>query len=98
VDASATHEAASLGNVLTAAVIAAVVGGLGWIAAYLLTGIREDRTKRLQLTIEHASTQIKEFYAPLMALTDQLDTTATVKESVVGGTTPNRLLMKGLNQ
>jgi hypothetical protein len=62
----------SVTTILVTAAVGAVVGGMGWIAAYILTGLREDRTKRLQLTIEHTSTQIREFYAPLMALTDQL--------------------------
>jgi hypothetical protein len=60
---------------IESAVFGAVTAAVGWFAGYVLTGWREDRTKRLQLEIERASTQIKEFYAPLMALTDQLDTT-----------------------
>jgi len=45
--------------------------------------VREDRTKRLQLTIERrTSAQINEFYAPLRALTDQLDASVSVKEAV----------------
>src|SRR5882757_6927203 len=61
---------------------------VGWAAAYILTGWREDRTKRLQIELDHASTQMKEFYAPLVALTAQLDTTASIKGSVVTGMTP----------
>jgi hypothetical protein len=60
---------------IESAVFGAVTAAVGWFAGYVLTGWREDRTKRLQLEIERASSQIKEFYAPLMALTDQLDTT-----------------------
>jgi hypothetical protein len=78
----------SLSSAITAAAIAAFVGGVGWIAAYVLNGFRDDRTKRLQLTIEHTSTQIKEFYAPLVALTDQLNTTVSVKMAAVKGKIP----------
>jgi hypothetical protein len=80
----ALHAADTLSGILITAAIGAVIGGVGWIIAYILTGLREDRTKRLQLTIEHTSTQIKEFYAPLTALTDQLNTLVLVKRSVVG--------------
>jgi hypothetical protein len=44
-----------------------------------LTRQREDRTKRIQLTIEHAEKQLSEFYSPLLALAMRLDQTA--KES-----------------
>ena len=64
------------------AVITAGVAAVGWIGAYFLNGLREDRTKRLQLVIEHATTQLKEFYAPLLALTDQLNSLANVLDLV----------------
>src|SRR5262249_9743725 len=83
--AGAEQAATSLNSAITTAAIAALVGGLGWIVAYVLNGFRDDRTKRLQLTIEHTSTQIREFYAPLVALTDQLDTTVSVKTAAVEG-------------
>lgn len=66
------------GNTAMAALVAAV----GWIGAYYLNGVREDRTKRLQLTIEHTTTQLKEFYAPLLSLTDQLNSLAKVLDLV----------------
>jgi|SRR5450755_2416139 len=78
-------QSVTLGSALTTAAIAAAVGGAGWICAYFLTGWRDDRTKRLQLELERTSVQIKEFYAPLKALTDQLDTTVNVLEAVVKG-------------
>lgn len=55
---------------------------------HILTGWREDRTKRLQIELDHASAQMKEFYAPLVALTAQLDTTASIKGAVTSGMTP----------
>jgi hypothetical protein len=60
---------------IESAVFGTVAAAVGWFAGYVLTGWREARTKRLQLEIERASSQIKEFYAPLMALTDQLNAT-----------------------
>ena len=77
----ADHATVSLGGAIATAALAA----LGWCAAYVLTGWREDRTKRLQLELEHASQQIREFYAPLVALTDQLDSTVDVYEAVTEG-------------
>lgn len=72
-------------SALMTAGIAAVVGAVGWITAYILTGWREDRTKRLQLQLEQSATQIREFYAPLVALTQQLDSTVDVLHSVTKG-------------
>jgi hypothetical protein len=69
----------------TSVAVGAIIAAIGWIAAYFLTGLREERTKRLQLTIEHTSNQIKEFYAPLMPLTDQLDIMVHAKDAVVQG-------------
>lgn len=77
----ADHETFSLAGAITTAAIAA----LGWCAIYILTGWREDRTKRLQLELEHASSQAKEFYAPLVALTDQLNSLAVVFDEVSEG-------------
>lgn len=74
-----------LGSAIVAAVIAAFFGGIGWILGYVLNSQREDRTRRLQLTIEHTSAQIRDFYAPLLALTDQLNTFAAVKDEAVRG-------------
>jgi hypothetical protein len=71
-----------------AAVLTTTGAVVGWAAAYILTGWREDRTKRLQIELDHASAQLKEFYAPLVALTAQLDTTASIKGSVASGMTP----------
>jgi hypothetical protein len=71
-----------------AAILTTTGAVVGWAAAYVLTGWREDRTKRLQIELDHASAQMKEFYAPLVALTAQLDTTASIKGSVAAGMTP----------
>ena len=74
-----------ISSAIITAAITGLVGGVGWIAAYVLNSQREDRTKRLQLTIEHTSTQMREFYGPLVALTDQLNTMASVKTEAVRG-------------
>jgi hypothetical protein len=66
-----------------AAFMAAIVAVLGWFVASYLTSRREDRTKRLQLTMEHSEKQIGEFYAPLLGLLEQLDTTYRVKERMI---------------
>lgn len=82
-----SHVTDTLTSAVTTIAVTALVGGVGWIAAYVLNGLRDDRTKRVQLTIDHASTQIREFYAPLVALTDQLNTLAEIKDEVVKGKT-----------
>lgn len=68
---------------ITAALIAAIVAVAGWFVGNYLTSLREDRTKRLQLTMEQSAKQISEFYAPLLGLLKQLDTTYQVKEDMV---------------
>jgi hypothetical protein len=65
----------------------ALLAGVGWIAAYILNGRRDDRTKRIQLTIDHTSTQLRDFYVPLVALTDQLEATDVVKGITIAGKT-----------
>jgi hypothetical protein len=71
-----------------AAILTTAGAVIGWAIAYILKGWREDRTTRLQIELDHASAQMKEFYAPLVALTDQLNTTAAIKETVTSGKTP----------
>jgi hypothetical protein len=92
----AEQAATSLSTAISTAAIAALVGGVGWIAAYVLNGFRDDRTKRLQLTIEHTSAQIREFYAPLVALTDQLATTGSVRAAVKGKNPDEEHALSGL--
>jgi hypothetical protein len=58
------------------ALIAAISALLGLFIGQYLTRWREDRTKRIQLTIEHTEKQLSEFYSPLLALVEQLDTIA----------------------
>jgi hypothetical protein len=91
VENAATHASNSISAALTTAAVGAFVGAVGWIGAYFLTGVRDDRTKRLQLTIDHASTQIREFYAPLVALTDQLDTMVDVSDAAGKGKSPEEM-------
>lgn len=81
--------AGGINGALITATITGFIGGVGWIAAYVLNSQREDRTRRLQLTIEQASTQIREFYAPLVALTDQLNTLAAIKAEIVRDKSPD---------
>jgi hypothetical protein len=64
------------------AVIAALGTLLGLFLGHFFTRWREDRTKRIQFTIEHAEKQLSEFYSPLLALVEQLDTTARASEAI----------------
>src|SRR5262249_39912729 len=70
---------------IVAALIAAIVAVTGWFIAHQLTTRREDRTKRLELTIAHSEKQISEFYAPLDFLLKQLDTIVSVKDKIKKG-------------
>jgi hypothetical protein len=68
---------------LVPALIAAFVAGLGWFVASWLASRREDRTKRLQLTIEQAEKQVSEFYSPLIFLIERLDATYRAKQGML---------------
>jgi hypothetical protein len=65
-----------------AALIAAIVAVTGWFIGHQLTTRRDDRTKRLQLTIAQSEKQISEFYAPLVFLLGQLDTIVSVRDQI----------------
>jgi hypothetical protein len=65
------------------AVIAAFGTLLGLFIGHFFTRRREDRTKRIQLTIEHAEKQLSEFYSPLVALALRLDQAAVGSDDVV---------------
>jgi hypothetical protein len=68
---------------LLAAVITAISALLVAIITQYLTRRSEDRTKRIQITIEHAEKQLSEFYSPLLALALRLDQAAVGSEDVV---------------
>jgi hypothetical protein len=65
-----------------AAFIAALSGLLVLFFGQFLTRWREDRTKRIQLSIEHAEKQLSEFYSPLLALVEQLDRIAVASDAI----------------
>ncbi|MGN8092815.1 hypothetical protein [Methylobacterium sp. 22177] len=60
------------------AVTAAFVGAMGWLCAYILNIYKDDRIQKTKLTIDHTAEQIRDFYGPLVSLTDQLDSLASV--------------------
>ena len=68
---------------LFVAAITAISALLVAIITQFLTRRREDRTKRIQLTIEQAEKQLNEFYSPLLSLAMQLDQTAEGSDFVV---------------
>jgi hypothetical protein len=69
--------------VIVPAIIAASAVVLGWFVVSALTRRREDRTKRLQLTIEQAEKQVSEFYSPLIFSIERLDAIFRAKEEMV---------------
>jgi positive regulator of sigma E activity len=69
-------------NIISALIAAAVVVS-GWFVASELARRREDRTKRLQLTIEQAEKQVTEFYSPLVFLIKRLDAIYRIKTGMI---------------
>jgi hypothetical protein len=67
---------------LIGVVITAVFSVIATIVTQNLTRQREDRTKRIQLSIDHAEKQLSEFYSPLLALAVLLDQTATESQMI----------------
>src|ERR1700733_11641564 len=62
---------------------AAIIAAVGWLAAYILNGVRKDRTRRLKLAIEHTAEQVRDFYAPLVSLTDKINSLAKVLDLIL---------------
>jgi hypothetical protein len=84
-DASQRKADSGIGSVeaaLITALIAASALASGWFVVHRLATRREDRSKRLQLTIDHSEKQIGEFYAPLIYRLAQLDTLEKFKAKI----------------
>jgi hypothetical protein len=75
------------GGMDTAIVVALVTvagGAIGGLVSHLLLRWCENETRRLQLIRDRSAQQISEFYAPLDALIEQLDATATICNRIEG--------------
>jgi hypothetical protein len=68
---------------LTAAVIAAVFGALGWAAAQFFALLREGATRELNIRLKVLERQIEEFYGPLFSLTNQIHDARAVRNRLV---------------
>jgi hypothetical protein len=66
------------------AIIVAFVAAAAGLASHLVLRWRENETRRLQLIRDLSAQQISEFYAPLSALIEQLDATATICDGIEG--------------
>ena len=64
---------------ILAALIAATVTVAGWNVTSFLSRRREDRTRRLELTLKHIERQIEELYGPLLSLIVQIRSTWAVQ-------------------
>jgi hypothetical protein len=77
----------ALGYAALSGFFGAIVGGattvLGWFATNYLVRKREDRSKRLQINMEHRQKQLTEFYAPLRSLIVRLNAAGSVWEKMV---------------
>jgi hypothetical protein len=64
---------------------AGVITGLGWFASYYFAKLKEDRTKRLELQMEHLHRQIEDFYGPLYNLINEIAVSKKVLDAIVEG-------------
>jgi hypothetical protein len=64
---------------------AGVITALGWFASYYFAKLKEDRTKRLELRMEHLRRQIEEFYGPLYNLVNEIAVSKEVLDAIVEG-------------
>jgi hypothetical protein len=65
---------------ILATLITAFVTIAGWILTNYILRKKEDRTKRLQIRLDHTKIQIEELYGPLYSLVNQVFTYWDVKE------------------
>ena len=65
------------------AFIAAMVTAAGWVITNFISRVREDRTRRLELTLAHIERQIEELYGPLLNLIVQIRATWAVQRRLL---------------
>jgi hypothetical protein len=68
---------------ILATLITAFITIAGWILTNYLLRKKEDRTKRLQIRLDHTRMQIEELYGPLYSLINQVFTYWDVKERLI---------------
>lgn len=73
----------SVQNSIVLAIATTFLTAITAILGHFLIKARENETRRLQLMRDHTALQIAEFYAPLSALTEQLDAAATIGDTLV---------------
>jgi hypothetical protein len=74
--------------------VPALMVAVGWFVAAWLTRRREDRTKRLQITIEQAEKQVNDFYSPMIFLIEQLDAIHNAKSEMVEAQPDNQEIIE----
>lgn len=62
--------------------IAAVVTVVGWNVSHYLAKGREDRTRRIESSVNRIERQIEEFYGPLLSLIEQIFNVWRVRKKI----------------
>lgn len=68
---------------LIVAMLTATVTILGWIVSNYLIRQRDDRTRRLTITLKRRERQIEEFYGPLFSLNKQITNAWVIREAIL---------------
>lgn len=79
----------------TVAIIVAGMTGavtvLGWHVSHYFARIRDDRTRRIEVSIKQLDRQLEEFYGPLHSLIEQIFNVWNVREKLKTGIPEDRL-------
>ena len=70
--------------------IAAVVTIIGWNISHYLAKKREDRTRRIELSVNRLERQIEEIYGPLLSLIEQIFNVWRVENKLLDGVDDNK--------
>ena len=70
---------------LITAGIAAIVTVVGWNISHYLAKKREDRTRRIESSVEIIEKEIEEFYGPLRSLIDQVHNISSIRKKLTEG-------------
>lgn len=68
---------------ITVATLTASVTILGWIVSNYFIRKRDDRTRRLEITLKRMERQIEGFYGPLFSLNEQMRNAWDIREAIL---------------
>jgi hypothetical protein len=67
---------------IVVALISAIVTAAGWLVVNFLAARRADKTRRLELMLQHHERQIEEFYGPIMILIQRVWNIWRIREEI----------------